>query len=239
MWPRDIKELIMRLHTGETQYNATPDWNWEDRKKLGIKYLEDFSEDLLNTYSALDDYEKSNYKDNYTELYLSLESDGYKYKDLQLYKPEIDILDVGEITGVLHKLFLELDLGNRKTTLHHLELSEEHYLAQKWDDSISNSRKFLESVLQEIADKNNQLVLKVKLDPNIKTSPFKVRDYLENEKLLEKKEKEALSKIYGLLSHTGSHPYMAENDQARLLRHLSLTFAHFIMLRLQGKINSV
>jgi hypothetical protein len=45
--------------------------------------------------------------------------------------------------------------------------------------------------------------------------------------------------VYGLLSHTGAHPYMAENDQARLLRHLALLFAHFAMLRLQGKLSSI
>jgi hypothetical protein len=47
--------------------------------------------------------------------------------------------------------------------------------------------------------------------------------------------KEALAKVYGLLSHTGGHPYMAQNDQARLLRHLALTFSQFAMLRLRGK----
>ena len=44
-------------------------------------------------------------------------------------------------------------------------------------------------------------------------------------KILEKKEKEAIAKVYGLLSDTGSHPYIADRDQARLMRHLSLTFS--------------
>ncbi|MCZ6777144.1 MAG: hypothetical protein O7D34_11925 [Ignavibacteria bacterium] len=64
--------------------------------------------------------------------------------------------------------------------------------------------------------------------------PVQVRDYLEKEGLLETKEKEALASVYGLLSETGGHPYMAQNEQARLLRHLPLTFSEFAMLRLQG-----
>lgn len=61
-----------------------------------------------------------------------------------------------------------------------------------------------------------------------------MRTFLEKEALLEKKERETIDKIYGLLSHTGSHPYMAEKDQARLLRQMSLTLIQFVLLRLEG-----
>jgi hypothetical protein len=61
-----------------------------------------------------------------------------------------------------------------------------------------------------------------------------VRDYLEQNGLLEGKEKDALAKVYGLLSETGGHPYMAQNEQARLLRHLALSFSQFAMLRFRG-----
>jgi hypothetical protein len=61
-----------------------------------------------------------------------------------------------------------------------------------------------------------------------------VRKYLLKNNLLDNNEVEAVEKIYGLLSHTGAHPYMAESDQARLLRQISLLFAQFIMLRLDG-----
>lgn len=229
---RGVKEFIMKLHTGETQFDATPKWSWEDRKKLGVKYLEDLAEDMLNRYNnALNDEWKNHYKKNYNELKSNLEFDGYIYKNSQLLKPEIDVLDVEETKGVLHKLYLDVALGNQNTAFHHLELSEEHYHSEKWDDSISNSRKFLECVLQEVSERNNILFYREPLKENIKSRPVKIREYLENEKLLESKEKEALSKVYALLSHTGGHPYMAENDQARLLRNLSLTFSHFVMLK--------
>jgi len=236
---RAVKEFIMQLHTGETQYNATPNWSWEDRKKLGVNYLEELSEDMLNRYNSHDTWLKNQYIKHFVALRNSLEFDGYLYKNNQLLKPEIDILDLEETKGVLHNLFIQLKLENQKIAFHHLDLSEEHYLSEKWDDSISNSRKYLECVLQEVSNMNNILIYNEPLNENIKSYPVKVRQYLEDEKLLEVKEKKALSKIYGLLSHTGGHPYMAENDQARLLRHLSLTFSHFVMLRLNSKINGV
>src|SRR5689334_15954488 len=37
---RKLKEFIMKLHTGETQYDITPKWTWEQRQKLGQEYLE-------------------------------------------------------------------------------------------------------------------------------------------------------------------------------------------------------
>ena len=72
------------------------------------------------------------------------------------------------------------------------------------------------------------------LDPNDYSQPRAVRDYLERQSLLEAKEKQAIASVYGLLSNTGGHPYMAEQDQARLMRHLALTFSQFVMLRLMG-----
>lgn len=88
--------------------------------------------------------------------------------------------------------------------------------------------------MQEVASKYFLSHHGTALDERVIKSPVQVRDYLERENLLETKEKEAIAKVYGLLSHTGGHPYMAESDQARLLRHLALTFSQFVMLRLKG-----
>jgi hypothetical protein len=115
-------------------------------------------------------------------------------------------------------------------------LSAEHYENGKWDDSISNSRKFFECVLQETASKHSHAKKKFALPTATLERPVLIREYLEKEGLLETKETEAIAKIYSLLSHTGNHPYMAEKDQARLLRHLALTLSQFVLLRLQGSL---
>lgn len=170
------------------------------------------------------------------ELVKSLELDGYIYNNSRLLIPESDVLDIKEEKGVLENLFNLLGLQNKETIFHHLSLSEEHYINSKWDDSISNSRKFLEGVLQEVAAKHSANVKKIDITDSIYSKPVRVREYLEKERLMESKEVGTLASVYGLLSETGGHPYMAQNDQARLLRHLSLTFAQFVMLRLQGNL---
>jgi len=209
---RALKDFIMKLHTGETQAGATEKWTWQDRQKLGQKYLLKLAEDFLN-YN-IENAVGGEIVDN---LKKCLELDGYIFKNNKLLKSEEDVLDVKEETGVLDQLYTELQLANKETVFHHLLLSEEHYHSNKWDDSISNSRKYLEGVLQEVAVSFSMRVKKNKIGENIYTHPAEVRNYLESQGLIEKKEKEAISSIYQLLSHTGGHPYMAQNDQARLL----------------------
>ena len=147
---------------------------------------------------------------------------------------EENILDAEEETNIIKELYKSLNLDNQNIVFHHLELSEKHYIDKKWDDSISNARKFLECILMEIASSYSKTMKKVQLSNDIYTSAQKVREFLESEKVLETKEKKAISEIYGLLSKTGGHPYIAESDQARLLRNLALTISQFIMLRYDG-----
>jgi len=228
---RSLKDLIMKLHTGETVAQATPDWTGEQREKLGQRYLEELAEDILVYWS-----ESESFTTRSGDLIKSLELDGYQYRDSRLSPPERDVLDVKEESGVLESLYDLLELPNKDTAFHHLELSEEHYLESRWDDSISNSRKFLEAVLQEVAAAYSSSCQGVPLRESIYKRPVRVRDYLEKEELLEAKEKETIASVYGLLSQTGGHPYMAQNDQARLLRHLALTLAQFVLLRLKGRL---
>jgi hypothetical protein len=162
-----------------------------------------------------------------------LELDGFIFRDSRLLTSDENVL-AEEESGVLESLYRRLNLQNEKTAFHHLDLSEQHYLAGRWDDSISNSRKFLESVLREVATAHSLQEHDSPLSRSVYEWPKDVRNYLEKEKLISHKEKEALFKVYGLLSDTGGHPYMARSDQARLLRNLALTLSQFIMLRFQG-----
>jgi hypothetical protein len=234
---RGVQDFIMQLHTGETQVAVTQNWSWEKRQQLGQEYLRELAEDILNEWSSeTDSYSREKIESKITNLKKNLELDGYKYSDGRLLTPESDVLDIKEESGVLESLFSSLSLANKPVTVNHLNLSEEHYLASRWSDSISNSRNFLESVLREVAAAHSTRIKNMPLPQNTYEKPVLVRDYLEREGLLETKEKEALAKFYGLLSSTGSHPYMAQSDQARLLRHLALTFSQFVLLRFQGSL---
>jgi hypothetical protein len=232
---RELKEWLMRLHTGETQAQATPNWSWEQRQALGQKYLHDLAEDFLRWYSAQnEDWHVAYYGAVETILRRALELDGYVFRNGTLLYPEADILNVAEEVGVLERLHEDLSLANRSVAFEALRLSDEHYHAGRWSDSIANSRKFLESILQEIARRYSFIDAGGELSEAAYSRPVAIREYLEQRGLIEKREREAIDKIYGLLSHTGSHPYMAESDQARLLRQISLTLSQFAMLRLEG-----
>lgn len=242
---RALKEFVMKLHTGETLYGDFPAWSENEREELGQQYLQDLAQDMLAEHEALlyglalltRDRSEQALADGLRKLLGRLELDGYAYEDERLLAPERDVLDVREEIGALESLYLALELDNRETAFDCLARSEEHYVAERWEDSISNSRKFLESVLREVASAYSQRVSGNALPSGTYTRPVRVRDYLEREGLLETKEKEALASVYGLLSNTGSHPYMAQKDQARLLRQLALPFSQFAMLRLQGAVN--
>jgi len=231
---RGVKNFIMKLHTGEIQSNATLNWTWTEREKLGQQFLRNLSKDILNYISK----ENKNLSKEIIELkdtlISNLELDGFIYKNNNLLSSEDNILNTEEETNIIKELYKKLNLDNQQTAFHHLELSEKHYIGKKWDDSISNARKFIECILKEVANSYSQSVKKLQLPPDIYSKPSHVRDYLEKEKVLETKEKKTISEIYGLLSETGGHPYIAESDQARLLRNLSLTISQFVMLRYEG-----
>ena len=147
---RPFKDFVLKVHTRESLQRATPNWSWPQREKLGQELLRDLAEDLTSWWKQAT-YVRSDVNDVLARLRSSLELDGYIFRGDALLAPEEDVLDAKEQGGVLQDLYAELGLQNQDTVFHHLALSEEHYMAKRWDDSISNSRKFLEGVLQEVA----------------------------------------------------------------------------------------
>jgi hypothetical protein len=232
---RDLKEWLLQIHTGESFVSATPNWPWDKRQALGQIYLKNLARDFIIWYhSQNDDWTKNSYKKLYDEMLRRFEIDGYVFRDNDLYQAEVEVLDVEAETGLLSNLHQALGLTGKQQAFEFLKLAEEHYIAGRWSDSISNARKFFEVILQQVASRYAAGVKATTLSIATLERPVAVREYLEKEELLEKKEREAVDKIYALLSHTGGHPYMAEKDQARLLRQICLTVTQFIMLRLEG-----
>ncbi len=163
----------------------------------------------------------------------TLELDGYIYRDNTLWVPEESVIEEREEQGILQGLMDSLQLSDIPTLKHHIELSATDYHDAHWDNSIANSRKFLEGILSQAAEKHSS-VKRNSLSPSDLARPVEVRNYLEKAGLLEKKEKDTIAHVYGLLSETGGHPYIADRDQARLMRNLALTFSQFVLLRLEG-----
>ena len=45
----------MKLHTGESLVNGTPEWTWEQRKLLGQQYLNDLAEAIIQYKNSLEE----------------------------------------------------------------------------------------------------------------------------------------------------------------------------------------
>ena len=235
---RHLKEFLMQVHTGESLIFATSDWSGEERKKLGQQHLKNLAEDIIKRSENTQALFSPSTKNIVDVLKSQLELDGFIYKEGVLYPVESSVIDEKEEQKYLEYLLKKVLLPDIKTVKHHVGLAEEHYLNSNWDDSISNSRKFLEAILQQVANGVSLKKYGKNLSKDKLERPASIREFLKDEKLIEKKEKDAISKIYGLLSDTGAHPYIAERDQARLMRHLALTFSQFVLLRYKGYLKS-
>jgi hypothetical protein len=233
----------MHLHTGETIGELYPKLDSTQLQELGQAYLIKLAEDVIRGYTeeleeVYGPVEWGEYPEYIRPLLRRLELDSFVFRDNRLLKSETNVLAEEEEQSLLESLYQSTHLGKYETTFHHLKLSEEHYLAERWDDSISNSRKFLENVLREVAAAYSLHHDGAPLSQHRYERAAEVRKYLEDQGLINTKEKETLAKVYGLLSDTGGHPHMARSDQARLLRNLALTLSQFVMLRFQGSDSS-
>jgi hypothetical protein len=237
-YERELKEWLMRLHTGESLVSFAREISVGQLEHLGQSLLEKLACDYLKSVDArkTDLYFYRGQEASLTLLKRRLELDGYVYFDGNLVQQQQDVLNVEEEKNILKLLYQQTNLDRHSDAIHFLDLTEEHFIAGRWSDSISNSRKFLELALAEGA---RALVMKRKLDENSCdfSKPFSVRDLYLSQQVLVEHEKDALRYFYALLSHTGAHPYMAESDQARLMRQLSLTLAQFVLLRLQSALS--
>ncbi|MBR8317257.1 hypothetical protein KDW36_29260 [Burkholderia dolosa] len=230
---RAFKEFWLKIHTGESIVSATNGWSWQQRQKLGQRLLVELARDFLRWYETIKlASTRESYRDEVEEIRRRLELDGYTYRDGDLLQTQSDVLNVEEEAGLLQALYSRSGLARSSDAFDFMRLGEEHFVAGRWSDSISNVRKFFELTLQEGARVLGR-VRSAPLDEASLKRPVEVRQYLERQGLVEKKEREAIDKLYGLLSETGAHPYMAESDQARLLRQLSLTLSQFVLLRLE------
>jgi len=233
-----FRKLLLGLQTGESLRRGE-ELTSEDCQTFGQAYLVLLAQDIIKEYeSRITQYGSfsagSDERKLVRALKIQLEIDGFIYKDGRLYYSESSVIDEKVEQEYLEELFLTLKLADIATLQHHLNGSEEHYRNGKYDDSISNSRKVLDVVLTQVASGVYAKVNGKSIPPEMSKNATDIRNFLERQNLVSKVEREALDKNYGALSTTGGHPYIAEKDQARLMRHLALTFSQFVLLRYQG-----
>ncbi|HEY6806539.1 MAG TPA: hypothetical protein VI306_23365 [Pyrinomonadaceae bacterium] len=250
-----LMRAVMGIHTGETLVPGTKEWTYPNRQKLGQTILLKMAEDMLRLYDILE-YNKIDYSKATTEAQVKilqtfeqyprkaedklalmksqLEIEGYIYREGKLLPTEHSVIDDRQEQTYLETLINDAHFSKNNIILHHLALSEEHYISGKWGDSSSNSRNFLESLLEQIADAISIKKTGASLPASISKRPKEVREFLEDNGFIDSTERDAIQKVYGLISNTGSHPNMAHQDQARLMRNLALTFSQYVLLQWTG-----
>ena len=216
---RNVQEWIMRLHTGQSVCSQEAG----DPVRVGRQLLHKLAEDILNFFwqdprvqnpQASDErYYRHQFEPLFGSLQRRLKFDGYEYENGRLRAPESDVLDTKESAGVLEALYTNLRLAEREVALHCLKTSEEQWVNGKWDDCISEARRFLECVLKEIAIAHCSVVDKAVLPDSVTKRPVEVRKYLEQKKLFNADEMKTFASSYGLMSSTGSHPTLRKTTR--------------------------
>lgn len=236
-----LTQRIKYLHTGRTlALHNTPFKQADDehRVKAGQRCLKRLAEDVLRLYDKAPDSFSDKAKGSLNQLRAQLELDGYVYRNGNLYQVESSVVDVQAEQSYLDSLVDSLGLSDPPTIKHHIQLAEEDYRNNRYSNSIGNSRHFLEAILSQVLQ-GVATKLGSTLNPALYKNATDVRTHLEREGLISTDEKDTLKQIYGLLSNTGGHAYIAQKDQARLMWHLALTCSQFVLLRYEGflKIN--
>jgi hypothetical protein len=232
---RDLMELIMGLHTGLSLRRFTLEWKNGDREKLGQRLLFRLAEDMLYLRESEEGrHWISNSDQKIVNLLIAqLELDGYSYRNGHLRQLESNVLDEQAEIGMIEDLWVVLELNNRDVAFKRLKDAELGYCEGRWSNCISDARAFMESSLQEVADKHHRATTGEALEERIYDKAIEVRFYLEKSGLFSHEEIMAVKEVYGLMSETGSHPYIARKDQARLTLNLALTIGQFALLKLQ------
>lgn len=235
----DLYGFIAKLHTGESFIEVAPEWTETEREQNGQALLLLLVQAMLSWFCA--EREKSltaNRSTSLTRLQRSVELDGYVLSNSRLLQSESEVVNTSHEANTLVSLYTSLALANREVALHHLHRSEEHYVADKYDDAISNARKFYEVVEKEVARDHSRRIGGSPIKEATLKNSRDIREYLKRHNLIDEKEQRVLINVSDLLSDKGGHAYVAEKEEARLLRIMALTLAQFILNRYSNMVNT-
>jgi hypothetical protein len=248
---RAFSEFILRLHTGETvlvlRARAVESPEMEGQvflRQLAQAILADYHQPPVagtvpggNTSRALAEAGKRLLKPSMNALIAALELDGYAWANEKLIHRESAPVDAEKHRSLLVMQASDLGLSKLDVLAHNLKLSEDAYQASRWEDCVGNARKAMELAFQECAALWSRKILGQELDPETYKWPAEVRNFMEAQGLLTEHERKAAAANYGMFSGVGNHPYIAQNDQARMGRQIALILAEFVLLRTAAALN--
>jgi len=248
---RNYRDFVLKLHTGESVrlLEGKKDMPVEAAELAGQVCLRQIAEAFLRDFNeaipeddpvraVIHQARRNKLRPFAAKLVAALELDGYTFRAEQLIHRESSPIDAEKHRDLLVEIAKDLGLVKIEVLEHCLKLSEDAYHAGRWDDCVSNARRAMESAFQECASSWERRANGKELSNDTYERAAEVRKYLQQAGLLNEKEQKALAASYGLLSDTGSHPNIAQSDQARMSRQLALILSEFVMLRTAGALKA-
>jgi hypothetical protein len=161
------------------------------------------------------------------ELLASLQIDGFEFVAGKLIPATFSGIDLAREDDFLIGAIRNLKLDNMKVILNHHDEADKAYANQSWGPASSETRNFFIAVLRGLRARATQLGAPEWSSDNDK-------DLILNFKtigILQEHETEVLEKLRVLLSYSGPHVGIQEQDRARLTRLLILGQAQWLLLR--------
>lgn len=217
-----FKEMIMNIHTGFF-------YSRKEYKKCQSLGQSDLKNIIIGILSKNVQPESKDYLENLLRL------DGYIYEKEQLYEINTDIDDK---VNIIKALLKKMNLGKIDEFEIFYKNMNDHFEKSKWEDSIHNSRKLYELILEETATSYSKNVKKInKSFENVQN--VKVREYLEDVNFFTDDEINVIHYFYKYISNIGSHIKLASEEQADFCRVIAINIMLYSLRRLESYINEV
>lgn len=169
-----------------------------------------------------------------SRLEKSIKMDGFEMKDNELVRLVEEDLIKEESILVTSLKNLELDL-----VIHHLEKSKDHFIDGEWDSANGQTRKTLEALTQEIAQRIADIKGELIQKRHDKPRPVEIRKYLKTSGFLDEKEFQLLTAFYQYVSEEGGHPGLSNETDARLRRLMLIGLCQFYIEKLKNYLKKV
>ena len=162
------------------------------------------------------------------ELRASLEIDGYEFVSGHLVPATMKGITLQVEDDYLIRLIRSIALTNIDVVLHHHDEADETFVNRNWGSASAETRNFFVALLRGLRDSATE---RGGLPSFAHGNDSHIIEDLHKHGLLTVEEKDAILKLWVLLSYSGRHVGIQDNQRARLIRLLVLGQAQWLCLK--------
>jgi len=163
------------------------------------------------------------------EVIASLQLDGFAYINGRVVDAAVKGVDLKTEDDYLVGLIRAIRPPNLDLILYHHREADDTFVNRNWGAASTETRNFFVSVLRGL----REVATERKAAPAV-NQPISEKNLIDDFRkvgLLAEEEKEAVLKLWVLLSYSGAHPGIQEQDRARLTRLLVLGLTEWLCLK--------